>query len=367
MQQSARLTILALIGALSGYAQDAPAGHSRAQTVKVTPLGARTGEFCSPDRALLFEDPTGVRILFDPATTIAGATDSRLGDIHAVLVSHAHGDHIGNARLNQDPDATGAACASGVPVTATANSNAAEIAADKNAAIVVASELGAFINGRIQNILGAPAPGCPASGPNNEMTVPSTRVCIATLGYGAKRTLRNLSAETGVQIAVVPAPHGNGVPSDEISDPLRTELTGNSLSFPPGQASSYIIRFTNGMVAFLSGDTGLTSDMSTIVRHYYGANFAVFNIGDIFTTGPEEAAFAINTLIRPASVIPSHANEQATTDGNAIGGTKTARFMDLVAEAGVFPPLSGAVMEFDGYGRCTAGCRGKQQRGFSRR
>jgi L-ascorbate metabolism protein UlaG (beta-lactamase superfamily) len=154
------------------------------------------------------------------------------------------------------------------------------------------------------------------------MTVPSTQACIAILGYGAKRTLRNLSREAGVQLAVVPTAHGNGAPSDEITDPLRTELTSNNLSFPPGQASSYVIRFTKGMTAFLSGDTGLTGDMSTIVRHYYGANFAVFNIGDIFTTGPEEAAFAINTLVRPMSVIPSHANEQATMNGSVIAGTR---------------------------------------------
>jgi len=49
-------------------------------------------------------------------------------------------------------------------------------------------------------------------------------------------------------------------------------------------------------------------------------------------------------------VIPSHANEQATVNGNVTAGTKTARFMDLVRDAGVYPPLSGAVMEFDGYG-----------------
>src|SRR5262245_65504767 len=36
-----------------------------AQTVKVTPLGSHTGELCQNDRALLFEDPTGVRILYD--------------------------------------------------------------------------------------------------------------------------------------------------------------------------------------------------------------------------------------------------------------------------------------------------------------
>jgi hypothetical protein len=31
--------------------------------VKVTPLGSHPGELCSADRALLFEDPTGVRMM----------------------------------------------------------------------------------------------------------------------------------------------------------------------------------------------------------------------------------------------------------------------------------------------------------------
>src|SRR5690349_9865597 len=98
---------------------------SQAQSVKITAVGARTGEFCSPDRALIFEDPTGVRILFDPATTISGGSDTRLGSIDAVLVSHAHGDHIGNAKLNQDPGAPDAACASQPATLPTPDSNAA--------------------------------------------------------------------------------------------------------------------------------------------------------------------------------------------------------------------------------------------------
>jgi glyoxylase-like metal-dependent hydrolase (beta-lactamase superfamily II) len=52
----------------------------------------------------LFEDPTGVRILFDPGDTIRGGDDSRLGAVDAILVSHAHADHLGNVMLNQDPD-----------------------------------------------------------------------------------------------------------------------------------------------------------------------------------------------------------------------------------------------------------------------
>src|ERR1043166_4371547 len=102
MPKIATLTGLLFIASCASYAQN----------VKVTALGARTGEFCSPDRAILFEDPTGVRILYDPATTIAGGGDTRLGAVHAVLVSHGHGDHIGNAQLNQDPNSSSAMCAS---------------------------------------------------------------------------------------------------------------------------------------------------------------------------------------------------------------------------------------------------------------
>src|ERR1700744_1411181 len=74
-----------------------------AQTVKVTPLGTHDGEFCAQDRALVFEDPNGTRVLYDPGRTVAGASDPRLGKIDINLVSHMHGDHVGNAH-NKAPD-----------------------------------------------------------------------------------------------------------------------------------------------------------------------------------------------------------------------------------------------------------------------
>ena len=87
----------------------------------------------------------------------------------------------------------------------------------------------------------------------------------------------------------------------------------------------------------------------------YGAKLVVINIGNTFTTGPKEAAYVINELIKPAAVIASHANEVATENGQVISGTKT----DMFIKASTVPahlPLSGRTMEFDGGGNCVSGC-----------
>ena len=116
-----------------------------------------------------------------------------------------------------------------------------------------------------------------------------------------------------------------------------------------GQATGYILQFTNGLVVYLSGDTGMTAEQDSVVRGYYHAELVVMNIGDTFTTGPKEAAYVVNRLIRPKSVIASHANEEATKDGKVIAGTRTAIFKKAVRVL-VHIPLSGKTMEFDGNG-----------------
>src|SRR5882724_1259665 len=133
---------------------------ARAQTVKITPNGARTGEYCARDRALLFEDPTEVRILYDPGITVAGGGDTRLGEVDAILVSHNHCDHIGYQRLTQHPDDPNAIC--GVPpqTTRTGNTTTAEIAAVKNSAVLVNWNMAQFLSRKIENIRGVPTPAC---------------------------------------------------------------------------------------------------------------------------------------------------------------------------------------------------------------
>lgn len=65
-------------------------GSVAAQLVQITPLGLKTGELCFADRAMILEDPTGLRILYDPGVVVAGSADSRLGAIHVTLLSHVH-------------------------------------------------------------------------------------------------------------------------------------------------------------------------------------------------------------------------------------------------------------------------------------
>ena len=333
------------------------------QNVKVTPIGQRTGEFCAQDRAILFEDPTGVRLLYDPGNTVAGGTDPRLGEVHVILISHAHVDHLGNAKLNQDPDSSHASCSSATTAAAP-NSNTAEIAAAKLSAVVAGGPLAGFIGRLIAAVAGSTIAGCPGAGLTNEMTVPRTAPCTAGLGIGAKRTVRHVSASRGIQISGVIAHHTNEISSAFLAEPERTNLSSNGLGAYVGLANGFVVTFTNGLKVYLSGDTGLSSDMSTIVREYFGVNLAVINIGDIFTTGAEEAAFAVRELIRPVSVIPSHVNEAATQSGTAVAGSRTARFLDLLRPnvgpgTSVFLPLSGVTMEFNSNGQCEVGCQGR--------
>ena len=85
------------------------------------------------------------------------------------------------------------------------------------------------------------------------------------------------------------------------------------------------------------------------------ARLAVINIGDGFTTGPREAAYVINELVKPTAVIASHANEVGTREGKVVPGSKTETFIKA-SQVPVHVPLSGRAMSFDAAGKCVAGC-----------
>ena len=140
-----------------------------------------------------------------------------------------------------------------------------------------------------------------------------------------------------------------------IGGELGDLLNAAGLTAYAGPPTGYVLTFSNGLVVYLSGDTGITAEQETVVRDHYKAKLVVMNIGDTFTTGPEEAAWVLNKLIKPESIIASHANQPSTSDGKIIAGTRLALFKKLT-RARVHVPLSGRVMSFNKKGKCTGGC-----------
>ncbi|MGE0357190.1 MAG: MBL fold metallo-hydrolase [Burkholderiales bacterium] len=324
MGTNSRSTRIARLAALAALA----ALPALAQTVKVTPLGGIDGEFCVLDRALVFEDPNGTRVLYDPGRTVAGAGDPRLGKIDAILVSHMHGDHLGDIHTKA-PNA-GSCDKPDMSVPAKPTSSVVNIAIAKKSKIVTGSEMPPFFAAKLK-----------ANGgdPKNSMLA----------RFGASVTVE------GVRIATVAALHSNGLDPDYIGGELGKAMKEAGIAGDVGLATGYVVRFTNGLVVYLSGDTGITADQDLVVRGHYGAKLAVMNIGDTFTTGPSEAAYVINDLVKPASVIASHANEVGTVGGKVRPGSRTEAFVKAV-KVPVHIPLSGKTMEFDASGKCTSGC-----------
>jgi L-ascorbate metabolism protein UlaG (beta-lactamase superfamily) len=173
---------------------------------------------------------------------------------------------------------------------------------------------------------------------------------VLLVRFGAERRIG------GVSIASVPAVHSNGLNPAFLQGEHAEVLKANGLTAYLGPPGGYVIRFSNGLVAYLSGDTGITAEQERVVHGFYRANLAVINIGGTFTTGPTEAAYVMNKLVKPRSVIASHANEVATRDGKLIAGTRTDAFIKAT-RAAVHIPLSERSMHFDDQGSCVAGCR----------
>lgn len=167
--------------------------------------------------------------------------------------------------------------------------------------------------------------------------------------FGAMQTIG------GVGITTVPAAHSNGISGEFVGQRLGDLLKETGITAYAGPATGYVLKFSNGLVTYLSGDTGITAEQKEVVGEYYKPQLAVMNIGDTFTTGPREAAYVVNKLVGPKAVIASHANEVATLNGKVIAGTKTEQFMKA-SKVPVYVPLSGKIMSFDGKGKCAAGC-----------
>ncbi len=71
-----------------------------------------------------------------------------------------------------------------------------------------------------------------------------------------------------------------------------------------GEPAGYVIRMPGGFAVYHAGDTALFGDMK-LIGELYKPDAAMLPIGDLFTMGPREAAYAIR-LLGVKHVIPMH-------------------------------------------------------------
>jgi L-ascorbate metabolism protein UlaG (beta-lactamase superfamily) len=193
---------------------------------------------------------SGKVIMIDP--WIMGATRiplelkdlDKIGKVDLILVTHGHGDHLGDAL---------------------------EISKRNNAPIWAPAGL-------------------------NQM--------LATLGLMPANLVPRMNKGgtiepfPGVKITQVRAEH-----SSEMI--LKDPVTGKDTSYPAGEPVGFIIEIENGFKIYHTGDTGLFGDMK-FIGEYYKPDLLLVPIGGHYVMSPKDAAYATKELIKPKMAWPMH-------------------------------------------------------------
>ena len=195
--------------------------------------------------------PTGKVIVIDPFITQNPKTPpalknlDALGKVDVILVTHGHGDHVGDVKE-------------------------------------LASRTGAKVLG---------PGGLIATMTDLGWVAPDQGV---RFGKGGK------VQPMGPQITITQtrAEHSSEV---TVSDPA----TKKSTTYPGGEPAGFIIQFENGFKLYHMGDTGLFGDMR-LIGDYYKPDLIMIPIGGHFVMDPVDAAYATREMLKPKFAIPFH-------------------------------------------------------------
>jgi L-ascorbate metabolism protein UlaG (beta-lactamase superfamily) len=106
-------------------------------------------------------------------------------------------------------------------------------------------------------------------------------------GMNPGGTLRML----GLEITMVPARHSSSIEED-----------GRVVYL--GVASGYVLKLEDGLSVYFAGDTAVFGDMKLIGEMYH-PQIGFLPIGDLYTMGPEQAAYACG-LLGIKQIVPMH-------------------------------------------------------------
>jgi L-ascorbate metabolism protein UlaG (beta-lactamase superfamily) len=140
-----------------------------------------------------------------------------------------------------------------------------------------------------------------------DMVTPLITLGILPAELGHRFNKTGSVKPAGIKVTAVQAEHSSLLV-------WKNPATDKNESHPAGEPMGYIIEMENGFKIWHMGDTGLFSDMK-FISEYYKPDLVLVPIGGNFTMGPEDAAFALNSWIKPKTMIPMHYNSNPMTPG----------------------------------------------------
>jgi L-ascorbate metabolism protein UlaG (beta-lactamase superfamily) len=114
--------------------------------------------------------------------------------------------------------------------------------------------------------------------------------------------------------------------------------TGKTEIHVGGEPAGFIIELENGFKVYHMGDTGLFGDMR-FIGEYYRPDLVLIPIGGHFVLSPADAAFATNRYLKPRFAIPMHYGTNPNLKGTpeeyvrALGKTPTKVLLPKPGEA----------------------------------
>ena len=212
-----------------------------AEAVEILWYGQAAFKITTPGGKVILIDPF---ISKNPKTPEALKDLGKIGKVDLILITHGHGDHIGDLR---------------------------KLAAMTGAKVGINADMGRSV---------AKAGWVPMK----QMIRFNKSGPITPIG-------------DGITITMTHAEHSSIINTKDEN--------GDVVLLPGGEPVGYIIKLEDGFTIYHSGDSGVFGDMK-LIGEYYKPDLALVSIGGHFTMDPAHAAYAMSKLMKPKAVMPMH-------------------------------------------------------------